>query len=73
MFCQAKMTHNITAELWMQPVIASVGGQGTAPKGQDPRLVFNMKPQYVPLDRVKQLLEKAVEAAHQKAIKLFTP
>lgn len=71
MLCQAKMSHNITAELWMQPVIASVGGQGAAPKGQDPRLVFNLKPQYLPLDGIKQLLEKAVEVAHQKAIKLF--
>lgn len=65
------MSHKASAESWMAPVLEALTASGGAPRGQDPRLVYNMKPLRVSPSNKQVLIARAVNVARQTANKLF--
>lgn len=55
----------------MTPVLEALAAKGGAPRGQDPRLVYNMKPLRVSPNNVQELITKAINVARQNADTLF--
>uniref|UniRef100_A0A1B6D1Y3 Alanine--tRNA ligase n=2 Tax=Clastoptera arizonana TaxID=38151 RepID=A0A1B6D1Y3_9HEMI len=60
-----------TAADWMTPVLSFVGGSGGAPRGQDPRLVFNITSPKMQQDKLESVKEILVKTANKAAFELF--
>lgn len=55
----------------MSPVLSAVGGSGGAPRGQDPRLVYNMTSRRVSHDNLETTAQTVVDVASKTASNLF--
>ncbi|XP_039289029.1 alanine--tRNA ligase, mitochondrial isoform X2 [Nilaparvata lugens] len=62
----------LSAEDWMNAVISVTDATGGAPKGQDPKLVYLMKPTKISKDAVEKIVDNALEVAKRVAEKNFT-
>ncbi|XP_068083675.1 alanine--tRNA ligase, mitochondrial isoform X2 [Anabrus simplex] len=58
---------NFNAKLWLRPVLDTFKVQGFTPRGQDERLVFNMKGKKVKETELQALVKSAVKAASELA------
>ena len=54
------------AEKWCDIVIRAIGGKGSSPKGQDPRLSFNIRSRKIVAD-MKSVQQQALQLAQQYA------
>ncbi|XP_046389936.1 alanine--tRNA ligase, mitochondrial isoform X2 [Ischnura elegans] len=68
-------TDVFNAEKWITPVMKIFKGVGSAPKGQDPRYIFNMREKKFPTDSTKEesarKFERARKVAQDFAAKAF--
>ena len=56
-------TKTFDAEKWGRFVIEAIGGKGSSPKGQDPRLNFNMRSSRLVADRQQEIQQRAESLA----------
>ena len=57
------MSQSFNAQMWMQSVLKVLRSQGSAPRGQDPCLVFYMKGKKLPSADFNTLVNDAVQSA----------
>ncbi|XP_054273275.1 alanine--tRNA ligase, mitochondrial [Macrosteles quadrilineatus] len=69
---KVKAAQDVSAEKWMSSVVEAIRGSGDTPRGQDPRLIYNLRPLRVSGSRLHETVRRAVEAAEQQANKLFS-
>ncbi len=60
-------TGGFDAEKWSDCVIRAVGGKGSSPKGQDPRLSFNIRSRKIAADNTESVQRQALSLAQQYA------
>ncbi|XP_046979671.1 alanine--tRNA ligase, mitochondrial isoform X1 [Schistocerca americana] len=60
-------SEKFNAQLWMQPVMATLKGQGFVPRGQNPSNVYNMKGKNIPLNKQDAAINIAMQVATEFA------
>jgi hypothetical protein len=58
------VTEDFDAEKWSGHVIRAIGGKGSSPKGQDPKLNYNI--------RSRKLVNDSSDSIQQQALSLAT-
>ncbi|XP_076045619.1 alanine--tRNA ligase, mitochondrial isoform X2 [Oratosquilla oratoria] len=64
---QESANNNLSAVEWMVCVQKILGGKASAPRGQNPLHVYNLRAKRMPLDEAQSKVQKAILAAEQYA------